>query len=182
MTHKYSEIEIAVAKEEKERINKLRETYKKERENFQAEYDLYSKTEMDFQKKLTIILEQREKTAEELAEDVGIEPETLSRYRNGNGPSFEVLVAICIALELDIKQSAALFSSLGYSFLGTSKEHYAYAYLIEKHSGEKISKCNEILTGLGIDIDDQLYPHRHTEKMTIKKRQKVLEYLEKTHK
>jgi Predicted transcriptional regulator len=177
MSYKYSENEILEAKAEKKRIDSLHEKHETERKAFKDDYNLYAEMEMDFQEKLTTILEKKKVTAHTLAENVDIAPETLSRYRSGNGPSFEVLVAICIALELDIKQSSALFSSLGYSFLGTSKEHYAYAYLIENHSGKKISECNEILTGLGISVDNHLYPHRHIDKIRIKKNLEIFESL-----
>jgi len=177
MAHKYSEGQIAEAQAEKKRIDELCEKYEIERKAFQSDYNLYAEMEMDFQEKLTVILEKKDKTAECLAGQVGIAPETLSRYKSGNGPSFEVLVAICIVLKLDIKQSAALFSSLGYSFLGTSKEHYAYAYLIENYSGKTINECNEILTGLKIGVDYHLYPHRHSDKIKIKKNLEILENL-----
>lgn len=179
MEHQYSEQQIANAQDEMKRINELRKKYEDERKAFQTDYDLYGKTEIDFQEKLAIILGEKKVTAEDLAEQVGVAPETLSRYRSGNGPSFEVLVAMCVALGLSIKQSAGLFSSLGYSFLGVSKEHYAYAYLIENYKGKTASECNEILTGLGISVDCHLYPHRHSDKMAIKKNLEVLENLKK---
>lgn len=179
MAQQYSIGQIEAAKEEQARIDKLQRQYKAEREAFLDDYRLYSEMEMEFQEKLAIILEKKKITADKLAERVGIASETLSRYRSGNGPSFEVLVAICVALGLDIKQSTALFSSLGYSFLGTSKEHYAYAYLIENHSGKTAGQCNEVLTGLGISVDYHLYPHRHSDKMAIKNNLLVLESLKK---
>jgi len=170
LNKKINEDERNAALEEKNRIKALQEEYREEYKLFQTDYDAYRDTVLDFQKKLSVFMKKAQKTAEKIAEEVGIQPETLSRYRNGvKAPGIETLVAICVALHLDIKQSQELFNSLGYSFLGTSKEHYAYIYLIEKHRGKSVSQCNEILTGLGIDIDFQLYPDRNEDKIRIKK-------------
>lgn len=172
--NKTSKDERIAAIEEKNRINELQRKYRKEYESFQDDYDTYRDTVLDFQNKITVFMKKAGKTAQNLAEEVGIATETISRYRNGKAPKIQTLVAICVALNLDVKQSQELFNSLGYSFLGTSKEHYAYIYLIEKHRGKSVSQCNEILTGLGIDIDFQLYPNRNEEKIRIKENLKLL--------
>ena len=178
LNKRITEDERIAALEEKNRVIALKEKYKEECKSFLDDYDTYKESVLDFQKKLSVFMKKAKKTAHNIAEEVGIQPETLSRYRTGvKAPGIETLVAICVALHLDIKQSQELFNSLGYSFLGTSKEHYAYIYLIEKHRGKSVSQCNEILTGLGIDIDFQLYPDRNEDKIRIKKNLQLLSEL-----
>lgn len=100
-------------------------------------------------------------TVENIAAEVGIEPETLSHYNNGHrAPSMNTLMAICIVMRLDIKQTTALLASLGFCFLGCSREHYAYMYLLENHRGKTIQECNEILLGLKIDKKHLLLPRK----------------------
>lgn len=160
----------------KDWIEALREKYENDREVFKADYKLYAETEIDFQERLSNIIKEKKKTSkgvpitqEYIAEQVGISPTTLSNYKKNKGPSFNVLVAICIAMELDMKQSASLFSSLGYSFLGTSREQYAYAYLIENHRGKTVAECNNILVALDIGVEYLLYPNRNQDKAKMAK-------------
>lgn len=175
---KISEDERNTALDEKNRIRTLQEKYKEEYKLFQTDYDTYKDTVFDFQKKLTVFMKKAKKTAEQIADEVKIAHETLSRYRTAEKvPGIETLVAICVALHLDIKQSQELFNSLGYSFLGTSKEHYAYIYLIQNHRGKSVCECNEILTGLGIDVKYQLYPARNSEKIQRMENVRILNEL-----
>lgn len=135
--------------------------YAKEREAFEDDYNIFSGITTDFQEQLRILMKKKNKTAEKVAEKVGISPKTLSQYRNGRyAPSMQTLMSICMVLELDIKQSTALLTSLGFCFLGTSKEHYAYLYLLDKYRKASLEKCNEVLTGLGVDYRHQLHPRK----------------------
>lgn len=146
---------------EKKEIKALWTQYTTARMEFERDYSLFSDMTTDFQQQLRILLKAKGKTALEIAEEVGISPKTLSRYNHGaHAPSMPTLIAICMALGLDIKQSTALLTTLGFCFLGTSREHYAYMRLIEQHRGASIEECNRILTGLHIDKKYQLYPRK----------------------
>ena len=150
-----------LSKEEKMVIEKLWKAYTKARIEFEHDYNLFSGITTDFQQQLSFLLKMKKTTAEKVAGEIGIEAKTLSRYRHGrNAPSMQVLIAICMVLNLDIKQSTVLLTSLGFCFLGTSKEHYAYMRLIENHRGASIVECNKILTGLHIDKKYHLYPRK----------------------
>ena len=129
--------------------------HKAEREAFDKDFETYSKIERNFQEKLRILMEERNITMLQLAEEIRVSPKTLSRYVNiHSSPSKEVLAAICIALKLDVRQSTALASSLSASFSGTDRTDYAYLYLIENYRNNPeatVDYCNEVLAGLGID-------------------------------
>lgn len=135
--------------------------YTAERKQFEADYNLFSGITTDFQEQLNRLIKAKKKTGEEVAAKVGISAKTLSHYRHGRyAPSMQTLMSICMVLGLDIKQSTALLTSLGFCFLGTSREHYAYLYLLDKYRGASLEKCNEVLTGLEIDYRYQLHPRK----------------------
>lgn len=158
---------------EKQKTKELWNTYELARRDFENKYNVFSGQITTFQEQLRFLIDAKNElnrdrkpiTYQTLAEDIGISERTLSRYSNGHlSPSINVVIMICVLLELDIKQSAALLTSLGLCLLGTSRTHYAYMYLLEhyrcsKKSGkEKIEDCNKLLTGLHIPKKDQLYP------------------------
>lgn len=138
--------------EEKQTMTEIWQEYAEARKAFESDFDIFSQEAMDFQQKLTRLIKAKNTTAAKIAEEVGIQEKTLSGYRHGKKcPSMPVLIGICMALELDIKQSMELLASLGFCFLGCRREHYAYVYLITEHRGASIAECNEILAGLNIE-------------------------------
>ena len=131
------------------------------KENFQTEIAVEEALSQPFNVTLERVMKVRKKTREDLAEDIGVSAETISRYRSGEThPDIRMAVAICIACSLNLEQSKKLLNSLGFSLEGASKEIKAYRYLIEHHSGEKILECNKILTQIGIIKRNQLYPRK----------------------
>lgn len=142
-----------------EEMEKRWKRYSKARQDFEHRYNLFSGMTTDFREQLSLVMKVEDVTFEELAEKIGVSSKTISRYNSGhNAPSMQMLVAICIALHLDTKQSTALLASLGRCFQSTRKEDYAYMYLIENHSGKSIEECNCILSDLGISKSFWLYP------------------------
>lgn len=140
-------------------MKKRWERYSAERQEFEYKYNLFTGMTTSFQEQLKLAMDVKDMTYEKLADKIGVSVRTITRYKDGhNAPSIQMLVAICIVLNLDTKQATALLSSLGRCFLGTKKEDYAYMYLIENHSGKTIDECNEILADLNISKKYRLYP------------------------
>lgn len=133
--------------------------YTDARQDFEQRYNLFCGMTTSFQEQLELVMKVEGMTFEKLAEKIGVSPKTIVRYNGGHyAPSMQMLVAICISLNLDTKQSTALLASLGRCFQSTRKEDYAYMYLIENHRGKTIEQCNSILKDLGIDERFWLYP------------------------
>lgn len=157
---------VKIPKETKEvfteaEMKRLWEKYSDERQKFEYRYNLFSGMTTNFKEQLGLAMKVNGVTFEELAEKIGVSAKTVRRYNDGhNAPSMQMLVAICIALHLDTKQSTSLLATLGRCFQGTRKEDYAYMYLIEQHSGKSIDECNKILVDLNIDKKHRLYPRK----------------------
>lgn len=156
----------------KEEIKSLWEKYADARKKFEEDYNLYSGQVTDFQEQLRYLIDEKNKatkgdkkiTYASLAKEIGISKDTLTRYNSGHyAPSINTLMMICMVLKLDLKQAAALLESLGFTFMGTRREHYAYMYLLEHHRGAPIKECNDILAGLHIDERYQLRPRKGTD-------------------
>lgn len=135
--------------------------YEKGREQFEADYKTTSSITSSFQEILKKLMEQKHTTIEQLAEQVGLNPRTIGRYREGTyAPGLQVVIAICMVLNLDIKQSYELMGELGLSLFGSRKEHCAYLYLLQNYRGSSISRCNTILRSLGISEAYLLYSRK----------------------
>lgn len=144
--------------QEKAELKELWRKYEKARKEFEKEFNIFSGQVTTFQEQLQYLitvkndLDGTDWTKTSLAREAGISPKTIVRYTSGHfAPSMSTLMSICIILQLDIPQATALLTSLGFCFLGTRREHYAYMYLLQNCKGKSIDECNEILTGLHID-------------------------------
>lgn len=135
--------------------------YEKDRNQFEADYETTSSITSSFQEILKKLMEQKHTTIEQLAEQVGLNPRTIGRYREGiYAPGLQVVIAFCMVLNLDLRQSYELIRGLGLSLFGSRREHYAYLYLLQNYRGASIQKCNEILRSLGIDEAYLLYSRK----------------------
>lgn len=162
----------------KDEIEELWKKYADARKKFEEDYNLYSGQVTDFQEQLRYLLDEKNKvekkkedklTLAKLAQKLGINERTLGSYNAGRcAPSINTLMMICMILGLDINQASALLGSLGFTFMGTRREHYAYMYLLMKHRGKPIEECNKILTGLHIDEKYQLRPRKKIDNSTKK--------------
>lgn len=179
----------------KNEIKVLWEKYADARATFEANYNLFAGMTTSFQQQLNYLIKAKNRTQTVVARAVGIDARTLRGYSAGrSAPSMPTLISICIVLDLDVKQAAALLTSLGYCFLGTSKEHYAYLYLIEWNHNNwvqqpdtlkkktlkerkvpeaeveelktKLKKCNEILTGFHIEERFHLKPRKKEQEIS----------------
>ncbi len=62
--------------------------------------------------------------------------------------TLQVLVALCIGMQLNITVSEQLLALRGYALSKRNPIHNAYRYLIERCSGISIDDANELLTEL----------------------------------
>lgn len=71
--------------------------------------------------------------------------------------TLQVLVALCIGMQLNITVSEQLLALRGYALSRRNPIHNAYRYLIERRRGITIDEANELLTelfaGKGIPLD-----------------------------
>ncbi|WP_459689522.1 hypothetical protein [Agathobaculum sp. TL06] len=68
--------------------------------------------------------------------------------------SLRILVTVCVAFGLDLEQSTAFLRAKGRALDPTDRIHFAYAYLISRHSGISIEDANQLLAVLLSDLDD----------------------------
>ena len=68
----------------------------------------------------------------------------------------KVLVAFCIAYEIDMPVVEVLLHSAGYALRLSDKVHFAYYFLLTDYSGRSIAECNELLEQLKIGKTDLL--------------------------
>ena len=162
-----------LSSEQKQEMEKLWRDYVEARNKFEQDYNIFSGQVTSFQEQLDYLIDayninhSDKMSKATIARAIGISEQTLSLYSSGHhAPSMNTLIAICIVLKLDIKQASALLTSLGFCFLGTRREHYAYMYLLENCRGKSIEDCNKILTGLYIEEKYQLYPRKKKEQKT----------------
>lgn len=135
--------------------------YHADQKQFEADYQTTSSITSSFQDILRGLMIRKDITIEQLADQVGLNPRTIGRYREGTyAPGLQVVIAICMVLNLDIKQSYELMGGLGLSLFGSRKEHCAYLYLLQNYRGSSISRCNSILRSLGIDEAYLLYSRK----------------------
>ncbi len=132
-----------------------------DRNQFETDYKTTCSITSSFQDILKKLMEQKNMTIERLAEQVGLNPRTIGRYREGTyAPGLQVVIAICMVMNLDIKQSYELMGGLGLSLFGSREEHCAYLYLLQNFRGSPVSRCNEILRSLGISKAYLLYSRK----------------------
>ncbi len=144
---------------EKREAEKLWNSYSEARKEFEKEFNVYTGQSVDFQSQLDILLKARDMNRNSLALEIDIPPATLSRYKQGHFcPSLNVVMMICMALDLDLGQAMLLLGSLGRTLLSSCKEHYMYIYLLTNHKGMEIDKCNKLLKEFGIEEKYWLVP------------------------
>ncbi len=135
--------------------------YAADQKRFEEDFAVTSAITSTFQTLLKELMSLKGMTIEQLADEVGINARTIGRYREGTyAPGLQVAVAICMVLELDVRQATELVTSLGLSLLGTRREHCAYLYLLQNYRGSSISRCNAILRSLKIGEAYLLYSRK----------------------
>ena len=76
-------------------------------------------------------------------------------------PTLPVLMAICVAMALDMEAAELLLSAAGIKLSTAIPLHRAYMYIINHLAGQPIYVCNEFLKRLGFnELGSQDYPSK----------------------
>jgi hypothetical protein len=76
-------------------------------------------------------------------------------------PTLPVLMAICVAMALDMEATEILLGAAGIKLSTAIPLHRAYIYIINHLNGEPIHVCNEFLKHLRFnDLGSQDYPSK----------------------
>lgn len=103
-----------------------------------------------FGKTLEHFMNQQKMTVVALARLIGVDEREIRRYRKDEyRPGLPVVVAICIALHLDLWDSNNLIESAWYHIPETL-EGEVYRFLLRYHSGDSIAKCNAFLKKINV--------------------------------
>ena len=74
-------------------------------------------------------------------------------------PTLPILMAICIAMALDMESAERLMSAAGIKLSTAIPLHRAYMYILNHLSGQSIYVCNNFLKRLGFgELGSQDYP------------------------
>lgn len=112
-------------------------------------------TTKSFQEMLFSLIQQKGWSEKELCEKCLLDRPrfTAVKHLNDDAASthnvtLQVLVALCIGMQLNITVSEQLLALRGYALSKRNPIHNAYRYLIERCSGISIDDANELLTEL----------------------------------
>ena len=87
-----------------------------------------------------------------LAEKAGVDDKTISRLRNEPyyTATIEIIVAVCLGLELKFEESREMVYTAGFVFRDKGKTKY-YKFLLEECSGKyTVDECNDFLVSNGL--------------------------------
>jgi hypothetical protein len=95
---------------------------------------------------LIVLMDWRNMTVEQLAENSLVSPKTIQRMRTNIRYKFELgtVIAVCIGLSLPCYISTELVEKAGLAFKPTD-EHIAYQHLLTEYCGRTIQDCNKAL-------------------------------------
>ena len=99
---------------------------------------------------LSAVMVTSKTTNEKLAEKIGVDDKTISRYRNDGVDNIplENIIKICLVLALPPLLSRILIERSSHT-LSTSEKHLHYSLLLELFSGASTDECNQFLEGIG---------------------------------
>jgi len=66
-------------------------------------------------------------------------------------PTLPILMAICVAMALDMEAAEMLLGAAGFKLSSTIPLHRAYMYILNHFSGQPIYFCNDFLKRLGFN-------------------------------
>lgn len=90
-------------------------------------------------------------TQEDLAEKIGVTPETISRLcRDVYNTSINLAIAVCVGFHLLPYESRSLISRLGYTLDGCSPSIKAYRMIIDIFYMSGVAECNSFLISKGL--------------------------------
>ena len=96
------------------------------------------------------LIEQRKWNIEVFMERSCLDENSFYKAQRGDPapPSLQTLMAICIAMNLDMSAAEVLFGAAGIRLSTAISLHRAYIYIINHLTGQPISVCNEFLRRL----------------------------------
>jgi len=98
------------------------------------------------------LINQRKWNLEVFMERSGLDKNSFYKAKRGDPtpPTLQTLMAICIAMNLDMSAVEMLFGAAGIKLSAAIPLHRAYIYIINHLSGQPIAVCNEFLNRLQI--------------------------------
>ena len=127
------------------------------RANFERGFEMSLSINKTFYEKITTIFKKENWNAKTFCALTGLEAIFFTRMnRPGYKPNIRTLMAVCVALQLDVLTAANLLKSVGLAFSPECRVHQAYIFLLKNCKGMSIGKCNKILLSFKIDKKDLL--------------------------
>lgn len=124
----------------------------KEMQDYLSEIQMTTKS---FQEMLFSLIQQKGWSEKELCEKCLLDRPRFTAIKHldddaasTHNVTLQVLVALCIGMQLNITVSEQLLALRGYALSKRNPIHNAYRYLIERCSGISIDDANELLTEL----------------------------------
>ena len=108
---------------------------------------------MSFAETLVMIMKRKKVTRGKLAEASMLSENTISRMRSSDdyNPTKQMVLAVCVALELSPAEAMSLFDKAGLSLKLTNAQDVAYHYILCNCGGYTLDEINVILYDSGFE-------------------------------
>ena len=108
---------------------------------------------MSFADTLVVIMEKKKITRSKLAAMSTLSENTISRMRSSDDycPTKQMVLAVCVALELSPVEAISLFEKAGLSLKLTNAQDVAYRYILYNCGGYSIDDINDVLYDNGFE-------------------------------
>lgn len=116
----------------------------------EEESEMYLSLTGNYCDNLKKLMKWRKLNYKKLAEDTGMNPETISRCVKGETTNLNTLLLICLALHLPLKFSNKILQDSGYTLSMNKKEHQFYEFVLETMHSKTISEIQTFLSTHGI--------------------------------
>ena len=108
---------------------------------------------MSFAETLVMIMKRKKVTRGKLAELSMLSENTISRMRSSDdySPTKQMVLAVCVALELSPTEAISLFDKAGLSLKLTNAQDVAYHYILCNCGGYTLDEINDALYDSGFE-------------------------------
>lgn len=133
-----TEIDLNIFQRSLEKLSKITKS---------IEENIGSKNDFTFTSTLCSYLKNHKKSYEEISREIGINKSYISRLVNGErrNPARDIVLKLCIVLELGLNDTYSLLSSAGYTLEDNNKRDFIIKTFME-NSVYSIDKIDEILS------------------------------------
>ena len=109
---------------------------------------------MSFADTLVMIMNRKKMTRSKLAAMSTLSENTISRMRSSDDycPTKQMVLAVCVALELSPVEAISLFEKAGLSLKLTNAQDVAYYYILCNCGGYSIDDINDVLYDNGFEM------------------------------